>query len=63
MGTDEGTKILLMLIALGLFLNAAVQLWRPVIAAAQQGQTCTGDLKSSQYGGGVNGYSIKLDCR
>ena len=66
MTTDKTTKILLLLIALGLFLNVAAQLWRPEQVQAQSRTTCTGELTANAWGGVkeiIGGYSIKLDCR
>ena len=47
MPTDKMTKVLLAAIALGLFLNAAVDLFRPptVSASVQFGRTIEGHLR------------------
>jgi len=68
MTTDRTTKLLLALIAAGLFLNASIQLWTPASVQAQLSvpPTCTGELKANAWGGikeTIGGYDITLKCR
>jgi hypothetical protein len=64
---DRATKTILLVIAVGLLLNAAAPFLRPPAVRAQHaGMDCTGELKANAWGGtvaSVGGYSMKLTCK
>ncbi len=66
MKTDKTTKILLALIALGLWFNAMAPLFHPtpVVRAADK-VTCEGKLKASAYGTTTypGGYDFEVTCK
>ncbi len=62
---DRTTKILLTVIALGLFANVVTPLLHPRTVEAESGLTCNGELKAHAWGGteaSIGGYSLKLTC-
>jgi hypothetical protein len=63
--TDRTTKILLVVIALGLFANALALLLRPAPASAQNSFSCTGELRANAWGGttaSIGGYGVDVKC-
>jgi hypothetical protein len=63
---DRTTKIILMIIALGLLANALTPLLRPIPVAAQNSPfACTGTFKVNPWGTtatSIGGYDIDLKC-
>jgi hypothetical protein len=62
---DRATKVLLTVIAIGLFANVVAPLLYPRPVAAESNLTCTGELKANAWGGtepSIGGYSMKLTC-
>jgi hypothetical protein len=63
---DRCTKILLVLIALGLFANAIAPFGRPLPVRAADSFKCEGELKANAWGGTeatIGGYKVDLSCR
>ena len=63
---DRTAKIILSVLALGLYANAIVPLLRPITASAQRSFKCEGELKANAWGGieaTVGGYKVAVDCR
>ena len=63
---DRTTKMLLALIVLGLFANAAVPFLHPHAVKAGSDLTCSGALKANAYGGTeatIGGYELHLSCQ
>ncbi len=67
MRTDRTTKLLLALIAVGLWLNAVALLFHPVRAVRASGKiTCDGKLKANAWGGteaSIGGYDVDVTCQ
>lgn len=62
MKTDRVTKILLALIALGLFANT---FWKPTQVRASGNLKCTGSVKVNPWGTSeptIGGYNIDVTC-
>jgi hypothetical protein len=62
---DRSTKIILLLIAIGLWINALIPLFRPRVVSAQKSFACKGELKANAWGGtaaNIGGYTVKMDC-
>jgi hypothetical protein len=65
MRTDRTTKVLLALIAIGLWLNAMVPLFHPIRAVRASSKfTCGGKLKASAFGATQfpGGYDVDVTC-
>jgi hypothetical protein len=65
MKIDSFTKLLLALIALGLFANALSPLLRPKPVRAANSTTCKGTLKANAWGGteaSIGGYDVDVTC-
>jgi hypothetical protein len=65
MKVDGSTKLLLVLIALGLWANALAPLFRPKTVRASSSATCTGTLKANAWGGekaSIGGYNVDISC-
>lgn len=63
---DKTTKLLLLALALGLWANVMISLFRPPTTSAQASYNCTGDLKANTYGGDTatkGGYVVDVKCR
>jgi hypothetical protein len=67
MKADRTTKVLLALIALGLWLNALAPMFRtPRVVRAADKLTCKGELKANAWGGTsatIGGYDVDVTCR
>jgi hypothetical protein len=66
MKTDRTTKLLLAIIALGLWLNAMAPVFRTqrIVRAADK-LTCKGELKANAWGGTaatIGGYDVDVTC-
>lgn len=66
MKADKTTKMLLALIALGLWLNAIAPMFRAqrTVRAADK-LTCKGELKANAWGGAaatIGGYDVDVTC-
>jgi hypothetical protein len=62
---DKTTKIVLVLLALGLWLNAVAPLLRPRKVSAESPFKCTGDIKVNAWGAtaaSIGGYNVTLNC-
>ena len=62
---DLTTKIILIAIALGLWLNLAKPILTPPSARAAESYTCKGELKANAWGGtkeSIGGYNVDLKC-
>jgi hypothetical protein len=62
---DRTTKLLLLVIALGLFANAVALLIRPQQAHAAGSLSCTGEIKANAWGGttaSIGGYNVDVKC-
>lgn len=65
MKLDRTTKLLLLLIALGLWLNALTPLFYPVTARAETDSHCTGSITTNSLGGTqptVGDYAVDVTC-
>ena len=65
MKPDRTTKVLLLLIAVGLWVSALAPLLRPKTIRAASSTTCTGTLKANAWGGGtanIGGYDVDVSC-
>jgi hypothetical protein len=65
MRTDRVTKLLLTLIALGLWANALAPAFRSTTVRASSSTHCTGTLKANAWGGEkatIGGYDVDVSC-
>jgi hypothetical protein len=65
MKTDRLMKLLLTLIALGLWANALAPLFRSTTVRASDSTHCTGTLKANAWGGEkatIGGYAVDVTC-
>lgn len=66
MKTDKVTKVLLALIALGLWLNTLAPLFHPArVVKAAEPLSCNGTVKVNAFGATeaiVGGYAVSLTC-
>jgi hypothetical protein len=65
MRTDRSAKLLLILIALGLWVNALAPLFRSTTVRASSSTHCTGTLKANAWGGEkatIGGYDVDVNC-
>lgn len=66
MKPDKTTKVLLGLIALGLWLNAMVPLWHTArVVKASEKFTCDGKVKVNAWGATeptIGGYDVSVTC-
>jgi hypothetical protein len=62
---DLTTKTILIVIALGIWLNLAKPILTPPSARAADSYTCKGELKANAWGGtkeSIGGYNVDLTC-
>ena len=65
MRTDTPIKLLLTLIALGLWANALAPLFRSTVVRASTSTHCTGPLRANAWGGEkptIGGYDVDVSC-
>jgi hypothetical protein len=65
MTIDRTTKLLLLLIGLGLVANILVPLLRPSRISAASSFACKGELKANAWGGTtatIGGYNVDVTC-
>jgi hypothetical protein len=65
---DTTTKVILAMIALGLFANAVAPLLHPVPVSAQRSSSfsCSGKINVNAWGSDkptIGGYNVNLDCQ
>jgi hypothetical protein len=67
MKIDRTTKLLLLLVAVGLWINVLVSLFRsPATVKASESVHCKGTLTANAWGGTeatIGGYDVDLNCR
>jgi hypothetical protein len=62
---DLTTKGILIVIALGIWLNLAKPILSPPTVRAAESYTCKGELKANAWGGikeTIGGYKVELTC-